>query len=180
MQSIRAERTRKLALLALLASFAWSGAALTVSVAPAEALAYAPPPDGIGSPIGYFVTGCLDVLYDYGWVATNSLPSRLPYGDWGDSSYSLAEAKEGLVDYVIAVYVDWKPSSYHKDALLPDSIRYRIVRVADGKVLREGEAGGAIDSEEASTGFARTASLAGAGAAKACVKLLSTLVTGGE
>jgi hypothetical protein len=180
MQSIHAAKARKLAILALLASFAGSGAALTVSIAPAEGPAYAPPPDGIGSPIGYLVTGCLDVLYDSGWVATNSQPSRVPLGSWDSSSYSLEEAKEGLVDYVIAVYVDWKPSTYHKDSLLPSSIKYRIFRVRDGKVLGEGEAAGAVDSEEASTGFAHTASLAGAGAARTCVKLLSTLVMGGE
>jgi hypothetical protein len=171
---------KKLAFLALLASLVGSASALTVSVAPAEGAAYAAPPDGTLSPLGYFMSGCLDVLYDSGYVVTDAPPSRVSRKSWGSSSYALDEAKEGLVDYVIAVYVDWRPSIFHRTALLPVSVTYRLVRVLDGKVVGEGEVEDSVDSEESSTGFAKTASLAGASAARACMKLLSTLVMGGE
>jgi hypothetical protein len=180
MPSIYGTWPKKLMLLALLASLAGSALALTVSIAPAEGLTYAPAPEGTGSPLGYFVSGCLGALYDSGCVATNTLTTRLPRDDWGSASYALAEAREGLVDYVIAVYVEWRASAFHKTALLPSSIAYRVVRVLDGSVVGEGRLEGAVDSEEASTGFARTASLAGNEAARKCVMLISTLVVGGE
>jgi hypothetical protein len=180
MQSMTDSRRKTLMLLALLATFVGNAFALTVCVAPAESSAYAPPPDGTLSPLGYFVSGCLDLLFDSGFVATNTSTTRLPRDSWGVSSYGLAEAKEGLVDYVLAVYVDWRPSSFHKTALLPISIAYRVVRVSDGKLIGEGKVPDAVDSEETSKSYAQTASLAGASAAGACIKLLSTLVMGGE
>jgi hypothetical protein len=170
---------RKAALLALLASMAYTSAAMTVSVVPAEGKDYAPPPDGSGSPMGYLVSGCMNPLFDSGWVVTDAEVFRGPRSAWSPG-YALEGAREGLVDYVIALYVEWAPSSFHKDALLPADVAYRIVRVADGKVIMEGDVEGVPDSEEASARFDETASRAGARAALACAKMLRTLAMGGE
>jgi hypothetical protein len=175
---------RKLAFLAFFVSLASAAPALTVSVAPAEGSAFAPPPEGSGSPIGYLVSGCMNLLFDSGWVVTDAEAFRGPRSAWGDSGGTLAGAlkgaKEGLVDYLIALYVDWTPSSFNKDALLPALVSYSLVRVGDGKVILEGDVGGSPDSEEAAAHFTQAASQAGAQAALPCVKLLRTLAMGGE
>jgi hypothetical protein len=171
---------QKLALLAVLASLACAASALTVSVAPAEGTAYAPPPDGSGSPLGFLVSGCMNMLFDSGCVVTDSEAFRGPRSAWGEFGPALRGAREGYVDYVIALYVDWSPSSFRKDTLLPAAIAYSLVRVADGKVLIEGDMAGSPDSEDASAHFEQVATQAGAEAALPCVKLLKTLAMGGE
>ena len=173
-------RVRKLLLLALLASLSAGASALTVCVAPAEEKAYAPAPEGSGSPLGYLVSGCLSAIFDAGHIATNASPVRLARAEWGAASYGLSEAKEGQVDFVIALYAEWAPSAFHKNVLMPVSVEYRLVRVLDGMVLGEGAAPAIADSEDAASHEARTASRAGASAALACVARLSALVTGGE
>jgi hypothetical protein len=171
---------RKLALVALLAVSAAGAFAFTVSVSPAEGESYVPPPDGSGSPLGFFVSGCMDALFESDCVVTDSAPERLSRSSWEGKNPSLAEAKEGLVDYVILVYVEWKTSTYHTSVLLPASIAYRILRVSDSAVLAAGELEGVPDSEEASRTFMKSASRAGRSAALPFINLLSTLVKGGE
>jgi|GEM_PF-1638996 hypothetical protein len=170
----------RLSLAALLASLAAGSYALTVCVAPAEAKAYAPAAGGTGSPIGYLVSGCMGGLFDAGHVATDESPARVDRDDWGSGDYALSGAREGSVDFVIALYVGWTPSSIHKDTLLPASVDYRLVRVLDGKVVAEGSIPGSADSEDASSHEARTASRAGASAAEACLRKLSAIAMGGE
>jgi hypothetical protein len=171
---------RKLALVALLAASAAGAFAFTVSVSPAEGYAFGPPPDGSGSPLGFFVSGCMDALFESGCVVTDSAPDRLSRSSWEGKLPSLAEAKEGFVDFVILVYVEWNASTYHKNALLPASIAYRILRVSDGAILAKGELAGIPDSEETSLNFEKSASRAGRSAIAPFLSLLSTLDMGGE
>jgi hypothetical protein len=170
----------KLALLVLLGFIAFPAAALTISVAPSEGEEYAPPPDGSGSPLRSLVSGCMDLLFDSGWIVTDSAATRGPRSAWIRGGDALSEAREGLVDYMIAIYVDWVPSSFHKGILLPATVAYSIVRVSDGKTIIEGEVKGSPDSEETSTHFAEAASQVGTLVAQACVKPLRTLAEGGE
>jgi hypothetical protein len=172
-------RLRKIALLVPLAAQAALSFALTVSVSPAEGAAYAPPPDGSGSSLNFFVSGCMDSLFEAGFVVTDTQTDRLSQADWRAKAPVLSEAKEGFVDYMMCVYVEWISSAFHKDALLPASIAYRILRVSDGAVLAEGVLDGIPDSEEASKAVERSASRAGALAAAPFLKLLSALM-GGE
>jgi hypothetical protein len=170
----------KIAIFALITSFAFQAAALTVSVAPAEGEGYAPPPDGQGSPMRFLVSGCMDVFFDAGWIVTDSEAVRGPRSSWVPADRALAGASEGLVDFVVAIYVDWASSAFHKGTLLPGTVSYSIVRVADGKTIIEGEVKGSPDSEEASSHFAEAASMAGARVAQACARSLRTLAMGGE
>lgn len=174
------EALRKLTILTLLAGLASGAYGLTVCVAPAQEKAFGPVPDGAGAPVGYLVDGCMTALFDAGHVATDESPALVARGDWGDRDYGLAGAREGLVDYVIALFVEWAPSSIHKDAILPVSVDYRLVRVRDGRVLAEGSVPGNADSEDASAHAARTASQAGASACAACIVKLTALAMGGE
>ena len=171
---------RKLSILALMALLAFSASALTIGIAPAEGKLYAPPPDGTGSPIGFLITGCMNSLFEAGYIATDAVVSRTPRGSWGSADYSLAEARDGSVDYMIAFFVEWVASSFHKDAMMPASVDYRLVRVVDGKVLAEGLVPGPTDSADASSHESRTASQVGNSTAESCLKMLSTLAMGGE
>jgi hypothetical protein len=171
---------RKLSILALLASVALSASALTVGIAPAEGGTYAPPPKGRGSPIGYLVSGCMNTLFEAGYIATDRAVSWTSHASWGPADYGLAEANDGSVNYVIAVFVEWASSSFHKDMLLPASVDFRLMRVLDGKVLAEGSVRGPADSETTASHESRTAALAGASATEPCVRMLSTLAMGGE
>ena len=171
---------RKVFLLALLISLAGGAHGLTVCVAPAQGEAFAPAPDGAGSPIGYLVDGCMTALFDAGHIATDASSASVSRADWGTRDYGLADARKGLVDFVIAIFVEWAPSSIHKDALLPASVDYRLVRVRDGRVFAEGTVPGSADSEDASEHVARTASRTGALAVNACIEKLSALEMGGE
>lgn len=181
---------RKLALMAVLASLAGGALALTVSVVPSEETAYAPPPAGSGSPLGFLVSGCMNRLFDSGYIVTDAEAFREPRSSWlalgaVDSGAALAGialmgAREGFVDYIVALYVDWSASAFRKDTLLPAGIGYSLIRVSDGKILLKGDIAGSPDSEEASAHFERTASQAGAEAALPCVKILETLAMGGE
>jgi hypothetical protein len=171
---------RKIAFFALFISIAFQAAALTVSVAPAEEADYAPPPDGRGSPIRFLVSGCMDVFFDAGWIVTDSEAFRGPRSSWVPADRALAGASEGLVDFVVAIYVDWAASTFHKGALLPGAVSYSIVRVADRKTIIEGEVKGSLDSEETSSHFAEAASMVGARVAQACARSLRTLAMGGE
>jgi hypothetical protein len=171
---------RRLSILAVYASLAAGAYAFTVGVVPAEGKAFAPAPEGTGSPMGYLVSGCMSGLFDAGQVATDSSPVRTSRADWGLSDDNLPAAREGMVDFVIALYVEWTPSVIHKNSMLPASVDYRLVRVSDGKVIGRGSVPGTADSEDASSHEARTASLAGASVAVACAKSLSALSMGGE
>jgi len=171
---------RKLAFLALLGFLALPVSGMTVSVVPAEGKDYAPPPDGSGSPLGFLTSGCMGVLFDSGWIVTDADVFRGPRAAWKPADYALPEAREGLVDFLIAIYVDWAPSSFHDGTLLPARVAYSLVRVADGKTMIEGEVEGSPDSEEASKHFADAAARVGERVAQACAKPLKTLAMGGE
>jgi hypothetical protein len=171
---------RRLSLLLLLAAWAWSAQALTVGLAPAEDTNYAPPPAGQGSPLGSLVSGCLNALFDAGYIVTDADVSRTTPDSWGPSSYHLAEAREGAVDYEIAFYVEWLSSAFHKDVLLPAKVRYRLLDTLDERQLAEGSVLGPADSENSSTHQARSAMQVGASVAVPCVKILRSLAMGGQ
>jgi hypothetical protein len=173
-------RLVRLGLLLLLAGAATSAPALTIGVAPAEGPAYAPPPDGSGAPVGYLVSGCMDAIFDSGHIATDAPAVLVGREAWGKDDYGLTEAREGLVDYVVALYVEWTLSTFHKDVHLPLSVDYRLVRVADGEVMGEGRVDGIVDSEDSSSNEQRSASRAGALAAAPCLKTINALAMGGK
>jgi hypothetical protein len=170
----------KAGLVIVLSLAAASAGALTIGVAPAEDSAYGPPPEGPGSPVGYLVSGCMNAVFDAGHIATDSPVVLVPIEAWGKGDYGLVTAKEGLVDCVIALYASWTPSSLHKDALLLESVAYRLVRVQDGELLAEGRVDGTPDSEDASTHPQRSASRAGGEIGQRCLEKIKAIYMGGK
>jgi len=84
------------------------------------------------------------------------------------------------VDYLIALFVEWKQSAFDKNTLLPSSVEYRLVRASDGVIIKEGRVDGIADSADAANHAARSASLIGASAAKPCIDAINALSAGGE
>jgi hypothetical protein len=171
---------RKPSLLALLASAALSASALTVGIVPAVGEACSSRLMGRDSLMGYLVSGSMNVLYNAGYIVTDESVSVGARSSWGLADDGLSAAREKLEDFFIAIYVEWAPSDFNKEAYLPESVDYRLVRTRDGKVVAEGSVSGPIDSETAPSREAMLASQAGAFVAEACASKISTLAMGGE
>jgi hypothetical protein len=180
MEHMQLQLVRRLSILALFLSLARLATALTVGLAPAEDQSFTRPSDGQASPIGYLVSGALNALYEAGYIGTDAAVSRRALEAWGPVDYGLAEAREGAVDCVIALYVEWAKSELHKDSFLASTVHYRLVRARDGALLGEGGVPGPADTEDSSTHEARSASQAGSSAVKACLSELSLLSKGGQ
>jgi len=160
---------------------AGAASALTVSVAPAQHVAES---EGASSPtpLDSFMSGCLDGLYDAGFIATNAPARDMDRSQWSEVSFGLAGTKEGFVDYVVAVFVTWRPSSLKKEAWLATGCDYRIVRVSDGKVVASGSLQGETDGPDLVADPDKSARSMGAGLGKSCAALIHGVVTsnGGE
>jgi hypothetical protein len=157
-----------------------AASALTVGIAPAEDSSFASGRDGKNSPMSALVSGCMDQLFESGYIVTDAPVSRPSPEEWGPEDYGLAQAKEGLVDCVIAVFVEWENSSYHASSLLPKAVEYRLLRVKDGKLLGEGKMDGPQDTEKSSVDQDSTASKAGKALMSICIGKISSLSKGGE
>jgi hypothetical protein len=149
---------------------------MTVGLAPAESPAFSAA--GRSTPIGFVVSGCMDRLFEAGFIASDASVLASTREAWASGTGDLAEFKEGLADYVVKLYVEWKESSFKKEVLLPSRIGYRLVRVADGKIVAEGSAEGPPDSEDAASHLEKEAAKAGAAIVASCVELLTTLAKG--
>lgn len=170
-----ARALRVAALVALLSSRAAAGA-MTVGLAPAEDPSHAL--DGRATPIAFVVSGCLDRLFEAGLIASDSSVAESTRAEWESYAGDLAAMREGLLEFAIRIYVEWKESSFKKEALLPSRIGYRLVRVADGKIMAEGSVDGPPDSEDAASHLEKEAAMAGAASVASCVELLTTLAKG--
>ncbi|MDA8426917.1 MAG: hypothetical protein M0Z80_12350 [Treponema sp.] len=158
-----------------------AASALTVSVAPAQHLVES----GAASsptPLDSFMSGCLDGLYDAGFIATDAPARETDRAHWSDATFGLAGTKEGFVDYVVAVFVTWRPSSLKKEVWLATGCDYRIVRVADGKVVATGSAQGETDGPDLVADPDKSARSMGAGLGKSCAALIqsASASNGGE
>jgi hypothetical protein len=155
-----------------------SAGAMTVGLDPAEDPSYSLA--GRATPMPYVVSGCMDSLFEAGLIASDSAVSSSSLAEWRSSVGNLAAMRESLEEFALRLYVEWKESSFKKDTLLPSRIGYRLVRVADGKVVAEGSADGPPDSEDAASHHEKAAAKAGAAGIASCVELLKTLAKGGS
>ncbi len=170
-----ASRRRAAAIVVLLLLSAGAGA-MTVGLDPAEDPSYALA--GRSTPMPFVVSGCMSRLFEAGLIASDSAVSRASRAEWQAGAGDLAAMREGLVEFAIRIYVEWKESSFKKEALLPSRIGYRLVRVADGKIVAEGSVDGPPDSEDAASHLEKEAAMAGAASVASCVELLTTLAKG--
>ena len=153
--------------------------ALTVSVSPAQR-GVSEEGQEASTSLDSLVSGCLDSLFEAGLIATTAPAVVIDESRWSDLSFGLRGAKEGFVDFVLAFYVTWKPSTLKKGVWLAVSCEYRLVRVADGAVLASGSLESEPDSAEIAADPERGARTVGAALGTACVALVSRVSNGGE
>jgi hypothetical protein len=119
--------------------------AFTIGIAPAEEAGSVLPDLVASNPLGSLVSGCMDGLFNGGHIVTDALPLLVTHEEWVKPNFGFAQAKEGGMDYLIAVFAAWKRSSFRKGILLPSRIEYRFYNVEDGKLLAAGSIDGPPD-----------------------------------
>jgi hypothetical protein len=154
-------------------------AALTVSLAPAQTMLSSDGPES-PAPMDTLMSGCLDSLFDAGMIATNAPTQSIDLSRWSDVTFGLSGAKEGFVDYVVAFFVTWRPSSLKKEIWLALSCTYRIVRVSDGQVVASGSAPGETDVPELLADPEKSVRSMGTSLGKSCAALIRSVSNGGE
>jgi hypothetical protein len=169
-------RARLVSALAALILSSTAAYATTVGLTPAEDPSLAR--SGRSTPMPFIVSGCMDRLFEAGLIASDASAAASSRAEWEASVGNLAELREGLVDFAIRLYVEWKESSFRKETLLPSRIGYRLVRVSDGKIVAAGSVDGPPDSEDAAFHPEKEAAKAGAASVASCVELLTTLAKG--
>ncbi len=162
------------ALLALASSIGLHAA--TIGLSPAEDPSFGE--RGMSTPMAYLVSGCMDGLFDAGFIASDSSISGSTREEWEKAPIEVTGLRDAFVDFDIRLYVEWKESSFKEEALLPSRIGYRIVRVADGTLVAEGSLDGPPDSEDAAMHLEAEAAKAGAAGIASCIEQLRTLAKG--
>jgi hypothetical protein len=149
-----------------------SAFAQTVSVAAfEEAFADSSEIDGF---VNDLASGCMDELFAQGFVATSERPGFLtPAAFDAKASLKLEDAQAGRVDYLIAFQAASYASKHTKSLRLPGSLRYKLVRVSDGKTLFSGKLKAMKDSENAGTELPDWVKAESAELTRACIKKLS-------
>ncbi|HRY53316.1 MAG TPA: hypothetical protein P5133_07190 [Spirochaetia bacterium] len=152
--------------------------ALTVSIAPAQesSAAEAETP----APMDSVVSGCMGSFFDAGLIATDAACASLRRAEWGGGAEVLGPAREGRVDYVVGIFVAWRPSAFKKDAWIPGSAEYRILRVSDGELAASGRLEGPADSESVAAAAARNAESFGASLGALCLAVFEARIPGGK
>jgi hypothetical protein len=161
----------------LLSFLATEAGAQTVDLAPAEDPSYAADASRQRTPFAELVSGCMGAFFERGIIVSDAKVSRIDRGAWTDPAFGLMAAREGYADFLLALYLTWKPavaSAYWS----PARADYRLVRVSDGLVLEGGSVEAPREPTEAKAGLAAAA--LGAELARICAKSLGTRSTGGE
>jgi len=154
--------------------------AVTIGVAPAQAAEFPMEDEAYPTPISSFVTGCLDTFFQSGLIATDAPAVRIAREEWLAPSFGFKAAREGLLDYYIALYLTWKPSAYRKGTWFLSVVEYRLVRVSDGSVVLTGTQDGPEDREMTTFDADRSAESCGASVASVCISDLAPVLVGGK
>jgi len=127
--------------------------------------------EGTGEISEALMSGCEDAFFDLGIIATDSRPVALDRDAWLDPALGIAAAREGLVEYLVSIYVEYG-AVQAGSRLLPLAIEYRVIRVEDASVLGEGSVDvprASLDSPKKLEAFSRAL---GAELAKSCLPII--------
>ena len=127
--------------------------------------------EGTGDISEGLLSGCEDAFFDLGIIATDSRPLVLDRDAWMDPALGIAPAREGLVEYLVSIYIEYGPIQAG-GRLLPVAIQYRVIRVDDASVLGDGSIDvprTSLDSPKKLEAFSRAL---GADLAKSCLPII--------
>ena len=159
---------------------ATGASAQTLSVVPATKPSFGEKGASQPEPLESLVSGCLDSFFSAGLIATDAHCAFIPRGEWEDPAFGLTEAKEGMVDYIVAMYTEWKPSSFQSGVWLLATVDYRLVRVSSGKVIASGSLKGPVDSDQSAIDTDTLAQSLGLSIGSTCVVALGSRSLGGN
>jgi hypothetical protein len=119
------------------------------------------------------ISACLASFFDNGIIATNGRPVALEKEAWRDPGLGIGQAREGLVDYIVSIYIVYVVSDLAGGKPLPASLSFRVLRVKDAALLDEGS----IEVPPASAVTAKKPETLvralGASLAKACLPIIA-------
>lgn len=127
--------------------------------------------EGTGEISEGLLSGCEDAFFDQGLIATDSRPVALDRSAWNDPALGIASAREGLVEYLVSIYIEYG-SAQPGGRLLPVALLYRVIRVEDASVLGEGSVDvpqAVVDSPKKLEAYSRAL---GAELAKSCLPVI--------
>jgi len=84
--------------------------------------------------------GCLDRLFDAGFIATNESIGRIDRAGFQSRNLGINAAREGYVDFVALVWIRYTEYPSDPAVRVPESLFWRLMRVRDGNALAEGSA----------------------------------------
>lgn len=93
-------------------------------------------------------TGLMDRLYESGLIATSDSILRGREPSRADVVSLLADARAGYVDFVVAVYADYRVSAFKSGLFYPVSFAYFLLDVGRGEIVAEGTIEGASDRDD--------------------------------
>ncbi len=132
------------------------------------------------TPYDSLLTGCMEGLFSAGVIATNSAPIKGSRELWSGPLFGLSAARDGYVDYLVAIWTEWRSSAFKKDTWIPGRLDWRLVRVSDGVLVATGSVSGPADSPSAAANNAQGAASVGQALAAACLGSLKPGSNGGH
>lgn len=85
-----------------------------------------------------FLDGCLDRLFEAGFIATNESIGRIDRAGFQSRTLGMRAAREGYVDFVALVWIRYVEYPADPAVRVPESLSWRLMRVRDGNALAEG------------------------------------------
>lgn len=120
-------------------------------------------------------SGALDVLFEGGQMGVGASVASASDSSWARPGFGLIEAREGYVDFLIAILVRYRDSAARSGLLVPAKVAWRLVRVSDGSVLGSGTIEGPEDSPELPAAIRDRSSQLGRSLAVNCLSLIDPL-----
>jgi hypothetical protein len=122
------------------------------------------------------VSGCLDLLFQSGIIATNDRPQELDPQAFADPGRGMDSAAAGYVDILLSFRVSYGPSTAMAGRSVPLALDWRVLRVSDRKVLGTGSLAPALDSPMDQKKFDAALRTLGSDLGKACLPILRTRI----
>lgn len=122
------------------------------------------------------VSGCLELLFQSGIIATNDRPEALSPEAFADSGRGMDSAAAGYVDFLLSFLVSYGPSTTMSGRYIPLALDWRVLRVSDRRVLGSGSLAPALDSPMDQKKFDAGLRILGSDLGKACLPILRTRI----
>lgn len=122
------------------------------------------------------LSGCLDLLFQSGIIATNERPRTLSPEAFADSRLGIDSAAAGYVDFLLSFFVSYGPSTAVAGRSVPLSLAWRVQRISDERILDSGSITPALDKAMEKPKFEAGLQNLGTELGKACLSLFTAKI----